>query len=164
MVTRKAIVIVFGVLAAMSGFALAAPPAGRSFEPPRIKHAEKEIEPGVWRLTTRSNGLGYAETISVYRAAQLLAAKGFTYVQVIDQKGQLSWRENELERGKMRNMREFMQLTVRGAHESTRPTDCRSKRQDRCMTFPAASVLARLGPKIPAGFSVSDQGGSGTSR
>jgi hypothetical protein len=156
MVTKKAIAVAVSVFAVTSGAALASAPTERSVEPPRIKHVEKEIAPGIWRVTTRSDSFGYAKNIAFYRAAQLLADRGFEYVQLIDQKGQVGWQTNRFEPGKMRGLGEFMQLTVRGAHNSVRPTDCRAKQEDHCFALPTASILARLAPTMPVGFSAGE--------
>ena len=53
-------------------------------------YSEKEIEPGIWRVAGRSNGIaerGFGRNMAAYRAAELLAAQGFPHVQILDQKG-----------------------------------------------------------------------------
>jgi len=52
--------------------------------------SEKEVEPGVWRVIGRSNGVvrrGFGRDMAVYRAAEIMKQKGFSTFHVIDQKG-----------------------------------------------------------------------------
>lgn len=49
-------------------------------------YQEEEIEPGVWRVFARSGGEagpGYAREIAEYRAAEMLKARGFSWVQIL---------------------------------------------------------------------------------
>ena len=109
-------------------------------------YSEKEIEPGVWRVTGTANGpagQGFGRDMAIYRAAELLSARGFAYVQVIDQHGKETMRT-----GSGQHVREFLKVTVRGAQGPEAPGDCRSKVVRACFTFPAAVMMARLAPNL----------------
>lgn len=97
-------------------------------------YQEKEIEPGVWRVLARAGGEagpGYARSMAEFRAAELLKDRGFSWVQTLEEQPRWELGE-ELEGGRRRVTREDMELTVRGAHDPSKPTDCR---QARCYTF-----------------------------
>ncbi len=113
-------------------------------------YSEKEIEPGVWRVTGRSNGVaesGFGRNMAAYRAAELLKGKGFSHMQVIDQKG----KERYFGVGgapATSRAGEFLTLTVRGANGPAPPSDCRAKRPDQCFTLDIDVVMARLRPLL----------------
>ena len=115
-------------------------------------YSEKEIEPGIWKVTGNSNGIaemGFGRNMAAYRAAELMASKGFTHVQILDQKG--SARSVGYGGGSMSHAGETMVLTVRGANSPASPTDCRAKNPSACITVEAASVMASLGPQLHIG-------------
>jgi hypothetical protein len=100
-------------------------------------YQEEEIEPGVWRVFARSGGEagpGYSSDMAEYRAAEILKARGFPWVQILKEfpRAELS---EELGGGRRRVISEDMELTVRGAHDPSKPTDCRQSGLQRCWTF-----------------------------
>lgn len=113
-------------------------------------YSEKEIEPGIWRVTGRSNGIaerGFGRDMAVYRAAELMKAKGFHYLQILDQRG----KQKSIGIGygpPTDSAGEYMTLTVRGANEATSPADCRAKQPDLCSTLPIDPLMARLRPGL----------------
>ena len=116
-------------------------------------YSDKEIEPGVWRVSARSNGPagpGFGRNMAVYRAAEILSAQGFSYVQVIDGKGDatmLGQRRDTFQR----QLNEHVVLTVRGAYSPQPPADCRAKDASVCRTFSAARVMSELRPLLAIG-------------
>lgn len=112
-------------------------------------YSEKEIEPGIWQVTGRANGIaprGFGSNMALYRAAEILYAKGFTHVQVIDQKGSSISVGAGGSSGSYGG--ETLVVTVRGANDPARPADCRAKNPAACMTIDAAEVMARLAPAL----------------
>jgi len=112
-------------------------------------YSEKEIEPGVWKVTANSNGIaemGFGRNMAVYRAAELLSGKGFTHVQILDQKG--TARQVGIGGGSMSHAGETMVLIVRGANSPAHPTDCRAKQPTACATIEAGTVMAQLAPQL----------------
>src|SRR5690242_2186335 len=111
-------------------------------------YSDKMIEPGVWRVSARSNGpagSGFGRNMAVYRAAEILSAQGFSYVQVIDGKGDMTVLGR---RGDafQRPLNEHVVLTVRGAYSPQPPADCRAKEPQACITYSAASAMTQLRP------------------
>ena len=105
-------------------------------------YSDKQIEPGMWKVTGRSNGIaesGFGRNMAAYRAAEIVRAAGFTHMQIIEQKGKIS----TINGGPAG---EFLTLTVRGANDPAPPTDCREKRPDQCFTLEVDEVMARLRP------------------
>ena len=110
-------------------------------------YSDKQIEPGVWKVTGRSNGIaetGFGRNMAAYRAAELVRAAGFTHMQVLEQKGKAS--TMRVGGGSPSNAGEYLTLTVRGANDPAPPADCRDKRPDQCFTLNVAEVMARLRP------------------
>ena len=100
-------------------------------------YQEEEIEPGVWRVLARSGGEAgpdYAWNMADYRAAEILKARGFSWVQKLKELPHWELSE-ELGGGRRRVISEDMELTVRGAHDPSVPTDCRQTGINRCFTF-----------------------------
>lgn len=100
-------------------------------------YQEEEIEPGVWRVLARSGGEagpGYAGHMAEYRAAEMLKARGFPWVQILKEFPRTVLSE-DLGGGRRRVISEDMELTVRGAYDPSKPTDCRQTGLQRCWTF-----------------------------
>lgn len=107
-------------------------------------YSDKMVEPGVWKVTGRSNGIaesGFGRNMAAYRAAEVVKAAGFTHMQVIAQKG----RASTINGG---SAGEFLTLTVRGVNAPAPPTDCREKKPDQCFTLAVDDVMARLRPLL----------------
>ncbi|MGA9582752.1 MAG: hypothetical protein WBR13_12370 [Allosphingosinicella sp.] len=107
-------------------------------------YSDKIVEPGVWKVTGRSNGVaesGFGRNMAAYRAAEVVTAAGFTHMQVIAQKG----RASTINGG---SAGEFLTLTVRGVNDPAPPTDCREKQPDQCFTLAVDDVMARLRPLL----------------
>jgi hypothetical protein len=105
-------------------------------------YSDKLIEPGLWKVTGRSNGIaesGFGRNMAAYRAAEIVKAAGFTHMQIIEQKGKVTTINSS-------SAGEFLTLTVRGANDPAPPTDCREKRPDQCFTLAVDEVMARLRP------------------
>jgi len=123
-------------------------------------YSEKEIEPGVWRVSASANapaGRGFGVNMALYRAAELMKEQGYSHVQFLDGRGTETTMRNG---GAYLNQR--YRVVVRGAHGPAAPTDCRAEDPANCTTMPVAQVMARLAPLLelepPAG--VPAQGGS----
>lgn len=143
-----------GLLAALLAGCANRPFTATTYRPQNIwgGYSEKEIAPGVWQVTGNSNGIaetGFGRNVAAYRAAELLSGKGFTHVQILDQKGKA--RTVGLRGGSMSSAGETMVLTVRGANSPQPPADCRAKLATACMTIEAATVMARLAPQLHIG-------------
>jgi hypothetical protein len=116
-------------------------------------YSDKQIEPGVWRVSARSNGPagpGFGRNMAAYRAAEILSAQGFTYVQILDAKGDmtvLGQRGDTFQRA----LNEHVVLTVRGATSSAPPADCRAKKLQACVTYSAAGIMSQLRPLLYIG-------------
>ena len=116
-------------------------------------YSDKMIEPGVWRVSARSNGpagAGFGESMAAYRAAEILSAQGFPYIQVLDAKGDatvLGRRGDAFQR----RLNEHVVLIVRGAYSSAAPADCRAKPPASCVTVSTADLMARMRPQLHIG-------------
>jgi hypothetical protein len=111
-------------------------------------YQEEEIEPGVWRILARSGGeagAGYARTMAEYRAGELLKARGFSHVQILKEYGRWELSE-ELGGGRRRVLSDQMEVTVRGAHDRSPPTDCREPSPGRCSTFTTDAMMTGARP------------------
>ncbi|HEX8380949.1 MAG TPA: hypothetical protein VF619_10425 [Allosphingosinicella sp.] len=107
-------------------------------------YSEKIVEPGVWKVTGRSNGIaepGFGRNMAAYRAAELVKAAGFSHMQIIQQKGRASTINGS-------SAGEFLTLTVRGVNDPAPPTDCREKQPDQCFTLGVEQTMARLRPLL----------------
>lgn len=113
-------------------------------------YSEKQIEPGLWRVTGRSNGIaesGFGRDMAAYRAAELMKAAGFTHMQIVNQKGRIS--SFGVGGGPATHSAgEFLELTVRGANNPAPPTECRAKTPDQCFTLAIEPLMARLRPRL----------------
>jgi hypothetical protein len=113
-------------------------------------YSEKQIEPGIWLVKARSNGIaaaGFGRNMAAYRAAELLKAQGFTYMQILKQQGKAQF--FSVGGGVPTNSAgEFLNLTVRGAHGPAAPADCRDKLPSSCMTLAIDPLMARLRPSL----------------
>ena len=113
-------------------------------------YQETEIEPGVWQITARSGGeagAGYAAAMAEYRAAEMLRSRGFTWVQILKEFPHTVLSE-DLGGGRRRVLSEDMELTVRGAHDSSKPTDCRQTGAQRCWTFTADLIMKQARKRL----------------
>ena len=107
-------------------------------------YSDKMVEPGVWKVTGRSNGVaesGFGRNMAAYRAAEIVKAAGFSHMQVIAQKG----KAQTINGG---SAGEFLTLTVRGVNAPAPPTDCREKQPGQCFTVAVDDVMARLRPLL----------------
>lgn len=148
---KSHLIILAAASALVAGGVDARPGTATKYRPAYIfgGYSEKQIEPGVWKVTGRSNGIaevGFGRNMAVYRAAEILAAQGFTYVQVLDSKGKMSM--IGLSRNSMSPAGENMTLVVRGANAPGQPTDCRAKELTACGTLPIAATMTRLRPLL----------------
>ena len=111
-------------------------------------YSEKEVEPGVWRVTGAGNGIaemGFGRNVAVYRAAELMKARGFSHFQVINQKGEMRMVGVGSPSG---FAGETLNLTVRGTNDPAAPLECRAKQPTACMTLSVDTILASVGPKL----------------
>lgn len=113
-------------------------------------YSEKQIEPGIWLVKARSNGIaesGFGRNMAAYRAAELLKAQGFSHMQILKQYGKQSFFGTG--GGAATNSAgEFLNLTVRGAHNPSAPADCRDKLPTSCTTLAIDPLMARLRPLL----------------
>ncbi|HEX8480911.1 MAG TPA: hypothetical protein VF650_03310 [Allosphingosinicella sp.] len=107
-------------------------------------YSDKIVEPGVWKVTGRSNGVaepGFGRNMAAYRAAEVVKAAGFSHMQIIAQKGKAQTINGS-------SAGEFLTLTVRGVNDPAPPTDCREKQPTQCFTLEVDEVMARLRPVL----------------
>jgi len=132
------------------GLVLATAPAGAvpatRYQPKTWSggYSDRIVEPGLWRIDATANGraeLGFAQNMAAYRAADILRAAGFEYMQIVDQKGEY-WSMGGMPAGGKAT------LWVRGAHDSAPPVDCRAKRSETCVTVPVARTMERTRPLL----------------
>ena len=112
-------------------------------------YSDKEIEPGVWKVTGAGNGPagpGFGRNVAVYRAAEIVKAKGFSHIQVLKQKGRS--RSVGLSGGSMSYAGETMELVVRGTNDPAAPIACRDKQPEACMILAADEIIATVGPQL----------------
>ena len=112
-------------------------------------YKDKEIEPGVWRVTGLGNGIageGFGRNVAVYRAAELIKAQGFSHFQVLRQKGRMN--SISVGGGPGSFSGESMEMDVRGTNDPTAPLACRDKTPTACMTLAVDEILARVGPQL----------------
>jgi len=111
-------------------------------------YQEKEIEPGIWRITGNSNGPageGFGRNVALYRAAELIKGKGFSHFQVLDQQGKTTM----IGYGAPTSFAgETMKLTVRGVNDPAEPLVCRAKVPDHCATLSVETVMTTIGPQL----------------
>jgi hypothetical protein len=116
-------------------------------------YSNKQLEAGVWRVSARSNGpagAGFAGNMAAYRAAEILYAQGFAYVQILDAKGDATMLGRRTDTFQ-RQLNEHVVLTVRGAASPAPPADCRAKDRQACATYSIATVMTRLRPLLYMG-------------
>ena len=116
-------------------------------------YSDKMIEPGVWRVSARSNGpagAGFGESMAAYRAAEILSAHGFPFIQLLDARGDATvlGRRGDLFQ---RRLNEHVVLIVRGAYSSAAPADCRAKDPTACITVSTADLMARMRQQLHIG-------------
>ena len=107
-------------------------------------YGERIVEPGVWRVNARSNGVaqaGFGRNMAMHRAAELVKAAGFSHMQILDQRGRATMMNQ-------RQIGESMELLVRGANDPAPPADCRARQPEHCFTAPVDTVLASLRPLL----------------
>lgn len=113
-------------------------------------YSEKQIEPGIWLVKARSNGIaerGFGRNMAAYRAAELLKAQSFSHMQILKQYGKAS--SFGIGGGAATHSAgEFLNLTVRGAHNPAAPADCRDRQPSSCMTLAIDPLMARLKPLL----------------
>jgi hypothetical protein len=151
---KSRFLIVLAGSAALASGASARPGTATKYRPMYIfgGYSEKQIEPGIWRVTGRSNGIaeiGFGRNMAMYRAAEILSAHGFAYVQVVDQKGKIH--SVGLDRYNLHPAGENLIMTVRGANSPEPPADCRAKKPEACGTYPVAATITRLRPLLHIG-------------
>jgi hypothetical protein len=107
-------------------------------------YSERIPEPGLWRVTGRSNamaGEGFGSDMAMHRAAELVKAAGFSHMQILDQRGNRQTMNRAF-------IGESMALVVRGTDSPAPPADCRARTPRSCFTVEVDVVLARLRPGL----------------
>ena len=112
-------------------------------------YTDKEIEPGVWKVTGAGNGPagpGFGRNVAVYRAAEIAKAGGFSHFQVLRQRGKTHG--VGVSGGSMSYAGENMELIVRPTNDPAGPLACRDKDPQACMTLPVAETMATIAPQL----------------
>jgi hypothetical protein len=105
----------------------------------------KEIAPGIWQVrasaSAASGGFDQARAIALYRGGELLKARGFTHMRILDSGG---WELNSADGSysPLSSGPGYATLVVRGATGPDDVAGCRSRDTSRCMTRPIAAVMA----------------------
>ena len=114
-------------------------------------YKEKEVEPGVWKVTASLNaasgGAPVATAMANYRAAELVKAKGFSHMRVLEHGGF----ELGLTIGTTQTLSGgpgYAHLTVRGAAGEADVDGCREKKAEKCLTLPVDEVMAQWRPYL----------------
>ena len=111
-------------------------------------YSDAEIEPGLWRVRARSNGpagVGFARNMAAYRAAEILQQRGFSTMQIVNQRGQATTTRSG---GSEQQIGETMTLWVSGVAPDAVPAPCRAKATTACFTLPIAQTLERIRPLL----------------
>jgi hypothetical protein len=126
-------------------------------------YKEKVQPDGTWRIVTGSrptiDGVGFAQEIALYRAAELTVASGHSFFQVLDAVGTKTFFGGRRTLFSSKNqilspakdetpVRETMKLIIRMSDQSGPFTDCRSKEVSNCITVDAAPLIERIGPTL----------------
>ena len=107
-------------------------------------YSEKEVEPNIWRVEGRSNGIarvGFGRDMAMYRSAEIMKDQGFDNFHIIDQKGK-SQRVNNSFSG------ETLKLYVVGHVEGMEVPPCRAKESSACFEVNVEEIIQRLGPSL----------------
>lgn len=110
-------------------------------------YAETQVSAGIWQVTGRSIGIaerGFGRNMAAYRAAELMKARGFSYLQILDQDGKAT--QFSMGGGSMYDSGETM--TLRSANDAAAPTDCRSANPNFCSTLAIEPLMAKLAPSL----------------
>lgn len=112
-------------------------------------YTDKEIEPGLWKVTGAGNGPagpGFGRNVAVYRAAEIAKAGGFSHFQILRQRGKAH--SVGVGGGSMSYAGENMEMIVRPTHDPGAPLACRDKDPQACMTLSVAEIMATIGPQL----------------
>ncbi|WHU04982.1 hypothetical protein [Sphingomonas sp. NIBR02145] len=114
-------------------------------------YSEKEIRPGVFRVTARYNtvsgGVVMATAAANYRSAELMKQRGFAFMRVLKYGGF----ELGSPTGALQSYGQgpgYAHLLVRGAAGPDDRTGCEMNRADRCETLSVDVVLEKWRPFI----------------
>ena len=149
-------------LAALGAVFAAAPAAAQfvGYRPANLwgGYDERELEPGVWRVSARLNALSgggpTARAMANYRAAQVLKQRGFSHMRVLSQRG-FSLGQT-ISDGRRITQRigggpGYAQLVVRGARGADDRDGCRDRRAERCVTVSVDAVMDSWRPYLDFG-------------
>jgi hypothetical protein len=112
--------------------------------------SDKEVSPGVWRVSFALSALQGGHPAAVarahYRAAEIVKQHGFTHMRILNAKGF----ELGLTVGTTTTFDGgpgYAQLTVRGAAGADDVEGCLARDTSRCVTLAVDEVLAKWGPQ-----------------
>lgn len=131
--------------------------AGRPFTATKYRpagliggYSESEIEPGIWRVSGRSNGIaeqGFGRNMAMYRAAEIMRDMGFTEFHIIDQKGKTTtMRQGYGGVGSFAG--EELSLLVVGTQLGVAPPPCRAENAAACFNVAVEPTMQRLAPLL----------------
>jgi len=113
-------------------------------------YADKQIEPGYWRVSARTNGYSGASSalhMALYRSAEVARAAGYSYFQVV--------RSNvgvlPLIAGNSMSFSgggQTASFRIRGARDGSPPAVCETRQAGACRTFSVDEVIRTLGPAV----------------
>lgn len=117
---------------------------------------DKEIDPGVWKVTGSSNaasgGEPFTHAMVYYRSAEIAEAHGFSHIRVLDG---LSWDYPLLLAStstyvayKTSGGPGYSELVFRGASGPDDVTGCRTKRVEICATLSVHELKRTLASKV----------------
>jgi hypothetical protein len=109
---------------------------------------EKEIAPGIWQVRASANaasgGYDHARAQVDRRAGELMRAKGFTHVRILDRGGfSLDSADGSYTPGGVGPG--YATIVVRGASGMDDVAGCRARNPKRCATRPVAALIAGIG-------------------
>jgi hypothetical protein len=144
-----------GLVAALASLLLCVPGSAQvaGYQPKTFwgGYKEKQVRPGVWRITASYNaasGGGSAAAAAVnYRAAELMKAKGFAYLRVLKSGGFALGTQT----GPIPTYGDgpgYAHITVRGATGPEDVAGCETRAKNRCETLAIEAVLKRWAGRV----------------
>lgn len=112
-------------------------------------YSEKQVEPGVWRITATTNGFSgqYSSmTMAIYRAAELARDAGFPYFQVVRSNFRVLPLVTQYTYSSSGGG-EKARLRIRFSRNANPPLLCEME-DNSCKTYAVEEVLRELGPLI----------------
>ena len=113
-------------------------------------YKDKVVGPNRWRVSATTNGVadeGSAQQMAVYRAAELVQAAGYSYMQIVNQSGSQAMIGVGYSTPNIRGAAS-MKLEVVGVSADVPPAECTAKRPESCFTVSVAQAMESARPYL----------------